>query len=186
MRPMSQQDHDDPRPLADDDSRLQTEDIANAHQRTDDEPTTDRSVADEYQTDEYKSDETKAAETPGDEAQTRLDDPPTEQLPIQEPVARTPAQTTDDELAELFPHQEAEQFRGEWQDIQARFVDDPRDAVQSADQLVAEVMRSLATTFTDHKHELEGQWQQGSDVETEDLRLALRRYRSFFNQLLNV
>lgn len=87
---------------------------------------------------------------------------------------------------ELFPEQEVQRFRVEWQEIQTRFVDDPREAVQGADQLVAEVMRSLASTFTDHKHELEGQWQQGSEVETEDLRRALQRYRSFFNQLLNV
>jgi hypothetical protein len=87
---------------------------------------------------------------------------------------------------ELFPTEEVERFRGEWREIQVRFVDDPRDAVQNADQLVAQVMQSLATTFTNHKHELEGRWQEGDKVETEDLRQALQQYRSFFNHLLEV
>jgi hypothetical protein len=80
---------------------------------------------------------------------------------------------------ELFPTNTVERFRGEWQRIQTRFVDDPRDAVRSADHLVDEVIRSLG----EQKHQLEGMWQQES--ETEDLRQALRRYRSFFDQLLH-
>jgi hypothetical protein len=75
----------------------------------------------------------------------------------------------------LFGQDEVERFRVEWREIQARFVDDPREAVQGADHLVAEVIRSLATMFNEHKHELEGQWRGGSDAETEDLRQALRR-----------
>jgi len=98
-------------------------------------------------------------------------------------------QNSEDDVpptVELFPAQEIERFRDEWHEIQTRFVDDPRDAVRDADQLVAEVMRSLATTFTDHKHDLEGRWQQGDQVETEVLRQTLRQYRSFFNHLLEV
>ncbi|MFH7600348.1 hypothetical protein WDV06_35400 [Streptomyces racemochromogenes] len=80
---------------------------------------------------------------------------------------------------------DAERFRTAWAEIQGRFVDDPREAVTSADTLVAEVMQSLAGTFASHKQELEGQWQRGDDVATEDLRQALQHYRSFFNRLLN-
>lgn len=80
---------------------------------------------------------------------------------------------------------DAEHFRTAWSEIQGRFVDDPREAVTSADTLVAEVMRSLAGTFASHKQDLEGQWRRGDDVATEDLRQALRHYRSFFNRLLN-
>jgi hypothetical protein len=94
-------------------------------------------------------------------------------------------QETEDAPLELFGGDDVERFRVEWREIQARFVDDPRDAVQGADHLVAEVMRSLASTFSDHKHDLESQWQDGSEAETEDLRQALRRYRAFFNQLLS-
>lgn len=81
--------------------------------------------------------------------------------------------------------QEEDEFRSRWQKIQGYFVDDPRDAVGAADQLVAEVMQSLATTFSDHKQGLEDQWQRGEEVPTEELRVALQRYRSFFNRLLS-
>jgi len=118
-----------------------------------------------------------------DTSLTDEDAPLTEDAP-REPNQGSPRQTEDTPF-ELFGGEEVERFRIEWREIQARFVDDPRDAVQGADHLVAEVMQSLASTFSDHKHELEGQWQHGSEAETEDLRQALRRYRTFFNQLLN-
>ncbi|MEU8438601.1 hypothetical protein AB0F18_38090 [Streptomyces sp. NPDC029216] len=85
----------------------------------------------------------------------------------------------------LLAAEDAERYRTAWGEIQGRFVDDPRDAVTSADTLVAEVMQDLAGTFASHKQELEGQWQRGDDVATEDLRQALQHYRSFFNRLLN-
>ncbi|MEU6476423.1 hypothetical protein ABZ858_05930 [Streptomyces sp. NPDC047017] len=75
-------------------------------------------------------------------------------------------------------------FRDRWREIQSKFVDDPREAVHTADTLVADVMQTLAATFAHHKQDLEGQWSQGERVDTEDLRKALRRYRSFFNRLL--
>ncbi|MEU2135186.1 hypothetical protein [Streptomyces sp. NPDC018352] len=80
---------------------------------------------------------------------------------------------------------EQEEFHSRWQRIQGDFVDDPREAVSAADALVAEVMQALARTFSDHKQGLEGQWQRGEEVPTEELRVALQRYRSFFNRLLN-
>lgn len=84
----------------------------------------------------------------------------------------------------LLPERESEEYQKTWGEIQARFVDDPRGAVRDADGLVAEVMQTLAGTFADHKRDLESQWQQGEQVATEDLRLALQRYRSFFGRLL--
>ncbi|MFV0131463.1 hypothetical protein ACLGI4_27760 [Streptomyces sp. HMX112] len=88
------------------------------------------------------------------------------------------------EAPQLLKTEDAESFRTRWQDIQNQFVDDPREAVHSADALVADVMQRLASTFADHKRELEGQWNQGEEANTEDLRMALRQYRSFFNRLL--
>ncbi|MFI8100589.1 hypothetical protein [Streptomyces sp. NPDC086023] len=79
---------------------------------------------------------------------------------------------------------QAGEWRAEWSRIQGGFVDDPRASVQEADGLVATVMQSLAGTFADRKQQLEGQWQAGGEVATEDLRLALRQYRSFFDRLL--
>jgi hypothetical protein len=91
-----------------------------------------------------------------------------------------------DQAVPLFDTTEVDQFRTQWKDIQSTFVDSPQDAVREADELVAEIIQNLAATFAEHKRTLEGQWSRGDEVQTEDLRLALRQYRSFFNQLLSV
>ncbi|WP_369258765.1 hypothetical protein [Streptomyces sp. R35] len=93
--------------------------------------------------------------------------------------------TKEPESAPLLGPQETEGLRTRWQEIQQGFVDDPQKSVIAADGLVAEVMQLLATTFADHKQGLEGQWHRGEEVATEDLRLALRQYRSFFDRLLS-
>ena len=77
-------------------------------------------------------------------------------------------------------------LRTRWTDIQAGFVDEPRRAVEQADGLVAEAIKRLAETFANERNQLEGQWDRGGDVSTEDLRQALQRYRSFFSRLLSV
>ena len=86
----------------------------------------------------------------------------------------------------LFPANEAQDLRARWDSIQAGFVDEPRRAVEEADSLVAAAMKRLAETFADERQSLEAQWDRGDDVSTEDLRLALRRYRSFFGRLLSM
>ncbi|MFC9250339.1 hypothetical protein [Amycolatopsis thailandensis] len=96
----------------------------------------------------------------------------------------TAAEHGEDEAQTLFDNVDVDRFRDSWQGIQTAFVDDPQRAVREADELVAVVIQNLATTFADHKKELEAEWSQGEPA-TEDLRIALRRYRSFFNQLLN-
>lgn len=96
----------------------------------------------------------------------------------------TPA--ADEQAAPLLSEGHANDLRTRWDGIQAGFVDEPRKAVQQADNLVAEAMKRLAETFADERAKLEGQWDRGDDVSTEDLRLALRRYRSFFQRLLKV
>jgi hypothetical protein len=88
--------------------------------------------------------------------------------------------------APLFPEKDVEPFRARWNDIQAGFVDEPRRAVQDADGLVADVMQRLAETFANERATLEHQWDRGDSVTTEDLRVALQRYRSFFSRLLSI
>jgi hypothetical protein len=85
----------------------------------------------------------------------------------------------------LLDRADQDSFRQRWSDAQARFVDDPRGAVQTADALVAELMQSMAQGFSEHKGRLESQWQRGGDPDTEELRQALQRYRSFFDRLLS-
>ncbi|MFI8825067.1 hypothetical protein [Streptomyces sp. NPDC053431] len=93
--------------------------------------------------------------------------------------------SADDEAPRLMDPGDEESFRTRWHELQSLFVDDPRQAVHEADALVADVMQRLAATFADHRKSLEGQWRQGEDVDTESLRMALRRYRSFFHRLLS-
>jgi hypothetical protein len=86
----------------------------------------------------------------------------------------------------LLGQDESADFKRRWDAIQASFVDEPRRAVEEADNLVANAMKRLAEVFASERSNLEGQWDRGDDVSTEDLRVALRRYRSFFGRLLAV
>jgi hypothetical protein len=89
-----------------------------------------------------------------------------------------------DDRQPLLPATELDGLRTRWDDIQTGFVDEPREAVAEADGLVAEVMQELADTFARERSQLETQWDRGEAVSTEELRVALQRYRSFFNRLL--
>jgi|SRR5271156_2248606 hypothetical protein len=84
----------------------------------------------------------------------------------------------------LFTDNELQNFRTRWDDVQTSFVDEPRQAVQQADSLVANVVARIAEQFSVERAQLEKQWDRGDDVSTEDLRQALRKYRSFFDRLL--
>ena len=90
------------------------------------------------------------------------------------------------EATSLLVADKCQDFRARWDTIQTSFVDEPRQAVEHADSLVAEVMQELARTFADERENLEAQWGRGDDVSTEDLRIALQRYRSFFSRLLSI
>jgi hypothetical protein len=90
-----------------------------------------------------------------------------------------------EERSPLLPGKQGERYSERWREIQTSFVDEPRTAVEQADALVADLMRGLATTFSEERERLESQWDQGDDVSTEDLRVALTRYRSFFDRLLS-
>ncbi len=99
---------------------------------------------------------------------------------------RQPDRNEPDHNAALFDRGAAEQLQKRWQAIQVEFVDEPRGAVEQADGLVAEVMQQLAESFAAERRELEAAWSGGREASTEDLRQAIRRYRSFFNRLLGV
>jgi hypothetical protein len=100
-------------------------------------------------------------------------------------AARAPSGPAEP-LTPLFPHDRVQDLRNRWHDLQVGFVDDPRHAVEQADQLVAQVMQDLARGFADERASLEHQWDKGDQVSTEDLRIALQRYRSFFERFLSI
>ena len=104
-----------------------------------------------------------------------------------DPARAAPVSAPPDSAASrLFPAQDAGRFRERWTDIQTGFVDEPRRAVEQADGLVAEIMQRLAQGFADERSGLERQWDRGDRVSTEDLRVALQRYRAFFDRLLAI
>ena len=90
-----------------------------------------------------------------------------------------------DDTPQLLPSDENDEFQRRWEQIQTGFVDEPRQTVEQADELVAHVMKRLAEGFAAERERLEQQWGRGEDVSTEDLRIALQRYRGFFQRLLS-
>ena len=103
----------------------------------------------------------------------------------------TPVDIVDEERAReeddgtLLPPDEDARFQHRWEELQAAFVDEPRRTVEQADELVAQVMKRIAEGFATEREQLEQHWGRGEDVSTEDLRVALQRYRAFFRRLLS-
>ena len=130
----------------------------------------------------------------GDLAAPRTEEVRTEpaEAPREIPTADAPAAPHGSEATPnggagwepLLPEDDAARFRERWTAIQTGFVDEPREVVRDADALVAELMQRLAQGFADERSGLEAQWDREEEVDTEDMRLALQRYRSFFERLL--
>jgi hypothetical protein len=93
---------------------------------------------------------------------------------------------TSDAMGALLPQDCVTDFRSRWERIQAGFVDEPRTAVQQADELVNETSNRLLEGFASARRQLEDQWGSGDNVSTEDLRVVLKKYRTFFEKLLTV
>jgi hypothetical protein len=104
--------------------------------------------------------------------------------PVRAPVEQE-AEAAADGDGTLLSTELSSEFQVRWERIQTQFDDQPRGAVEDADQLVATVMQKLAEGFAGERERLEAQWGRGEDISTEDLRMALRRYRSFFQRLLS-
>ncbi|MGE5463004.1 MAG: hypothetical protein ACM3PS_06605 [Syntrophothermus sp.] len=97
-----------------------------------------------------------------------------------------PENVNHDELAPLFENDAADKFRTRWLAIQSRFVDDPKASVKEADDLVADVIQGITNSFADRRGYLEKNWNGGGEASTEELRQALKQYRSFFDRLLSL
>jgi hypothetical protein len=129
--------------------------------------------------------EAKTTAVDQEEREQKRADRATSTRELAKDLERPPASKSDD-AASLFPEKESKDFHKRWTDIQTAFVDEPRLAVERADELVAEVIKRLANSFAEERSRLEGQWGRGDNVSTEDLRVALQRYRAFFDRLLKV
>ena len=118
----------------------------------------------------------------GDSAHADRDGAASTTAAAEEP--RSTGELASDTTPALLPRDENESFQTRWESIQTGFVDEPRQTVEQADELVAQVMQRLAEGFAAERERLEQQWGRGEDVSTEDLRVALQRYRAFFQRLL--
>jgi hypothetical protein len=162
--------------------RPSTADLASKADRREAPKEEDASVAESEPGEERDVDEAleeeavSTSDTPGLEADEQVDRSNVE--------VGTGAPEATEESEPLVSAEETTDFRSRWEAIQTGFVDEPRSSVQEADALVAELMQRLAETFSEERTRLEGQWDRGDEVSTEDLRIALQRYRAFFNRLL--
>jgi hypothetical protein len=165
-----------------DEPKLTTAEVANPatprSQYQNKNSNTDTQVIDEPRDVEANRDvaTTRDASTPTDASSTRTIEGTRDIVPDQK--------LQNDRPGQLFPDNELNEFRARWDKAQIRFVDEPRAAVEQADSLVATVVKRIAEQFAAERAELEQQWDRGDNVSTEDLRQALRRYRSFFDRLL--
>jgi hypothetical protein len=129
------------------------------------------------ETDEAERDEAEPLQEERDEAE-----PLQEERDEAEPLEEDTEYAADDSLVS---EDSALDYRNRWETIQADFIDEPRRSVEEADGLVAEVIEEVARTFQEQRLSLEARWTDDEDVSTEDLRVALRLYRSFFERLLS-
>jgi hypothetical protein len=106
----------------------------------------------------------------------------TETQPLKQ-FAATPVAANGGMPDMLLASEETQHFRARWNEVQAKFVDEPSSSVHEADELVNELMTSVSLKLANERRMLENQWKQG-DVSTENLRQVLQSYRSFFNRLL--
>lgn len=151
------------------------EGILGEAERSDEPPTRDRA--------ENKPQADEQLGQAGSNEPAAYDDPAGSITQAEPEAAQASAQGDDHDS--LLPSDQSERFTERWQEIQTSFVDQPRDSVAQADALVADLMQRLAASFSNERERLEAQWDRGDDVSTEDLRVALTRYRSFFDRLLS-
>jgi hypothetical protein len=126
--------------------------------------------------------------TAGDEPSMTAGDEPS-MTSAERPETATDSSTAEREPStgrSLFADDDLSGLRSRWDDVQAAFVDDPKECVQKADALVADVVERLTTGFSEARSRLEAQWDRGEEASTEDLRQTLKRYRDFFQRLLAV
>jgi hypothetical protein len=143
----------------------------------------DRERQMEMEAEDVARDEVEVEPTERSEPVERQVEPRTDQRASEN---RAPVDTVNEQLEPLFEEESARKFRSRWQVIQGKFVDDPRDSVKQADDLVADIIKSVTMSFADRRIALEKQWNSGEDISTEDMRQALKRYRSFFERLLTL
>jgi hypothetical protein len=96
------------------------------------------------------------------------------------------AEPSEDSTAPLLSVEQSRRLRSRWEQVQSQFVDDPQNAVEEADELVRQAIDAIDELFDRQRRQLEGIWEREEEISTEDLRVTLRRYRTFFDRLLAI
>jgi hypothetical protein len=141
----------------------------------------------EYRRAETAYEPARTIDEPIDGPVDQLDEPDLDESPstqLDEPDLDEPDQDSGGLGDRLLADEQVESLLVRWREVQVGFVDAPRQTLVQADALVADVMRHLSAMFSAEREQLEAQWSQGSEVSTEQLRITLQRYRSFFDRLL--
>jgi hypothetical protein len=133
-------------------------------------------------------DEQTNTTTPGptDQPSSETEHPSLAQPSTEAQATSSDPATENESRGSLFADNDRSSLHARWDDVQVGFVDDPKECVQRADALVADVVQQLTAGFADARSRLESQWARGEEASTEDLRQALKRYREFFERLLAV
>ena len=140
--------------------------------------TTDQQEQEGQQEQQQQREQREQQEQTGQTGQTEHEEQ------AQQETRRDEEQDGQDEA--LFADDEAQSLRSRWEEVQRGFVDEPRESVQKADDLVSDLVDQLTKGFAEARSGLEEQWNKGEEASTEDLRVALTRYRAFFQRLLKV
>jgi hypothetical protein len=148
--------------------------------RKNDEIRKDEFGKDDVRKDDVRKDEMRRDDIRRDEARK----PEGEVVPFEQRTAAT-QETSMQEKSSIFPKNEADQFRSRWNAIQATFVDEPRNAIEEADKLVASAIQRMNQVYSEERAKMEGAWKRGEHVSTEDLRITLQHYRAFFGRVMS-
>jgi len=144
--------------------------------RDDPDPAAEDAVAEEVVAEDADAEAESADVPPAPVAEPSADTTPADTAG----VAATPvAADADALLASL----DAGDIRNRFLDIQAGFIDEPRQAVEEAGRFVDDLVRQVADALQQQRGQLAGATEEAS---TEDLRLALRAYRQFVDRLLGL
>jgi hypothetical protein len=165
----------------DEDQQVTEEELRRSTLSADESSTTrPREPAGERMGRSTRDEQLRASQVEADVESRRADVASADRPPVSAP------RSGDEALVALFTPEMSESYRSRWLSIQSSFVDDPKQAVRSGDELVAQVMTNLANSFAEERHNVEAQLDATGEGSTENLRVSLRRYRSFFERLLSL
>jgi hypothetical protein len=97
----------------------------------------------------------------------------------------SPGDVPVETVAAFWESEAVDGYRDRWQQIQLRFIDDPRQAAEQAHTLVGDVLDSFTEAVQRQREDL-SRWRSAQLDDTEELRMTVRRYRDYLDRLLGL